>query len=447
MIRGWSRDWNYFLISMSLWCFMPEIRRLLDWRSGAFSSIQILSLVPLLSVLPLLFFCLKKDRLARLSPALRFFALAWLVAYSYGMVVGVLNGAVAASVYSFASFIIPVIGGVWIATQELAPAATLRRLAGITLSLGGIVGVYGVIQFISPPPWDVLWVLSANMQNVGPPEPFMMRVFSTLNSPGPNADFLAIVLVLGLSGIGLRAIYMWPLMASIAAALTLTLVRSAWIGLVMGIVAYLVFSPRRWRTLPMIAVFAMLATFLVVSLPTVLGDDTGGSQIVSRLQTFSDLGHDGSALDRQGEIANTFQTGNQNPLGTGLGQIGSAAKLATSDQEGAALDSGFLARFSELGYPGFFLYIIVIFGTAATLAKRLFTSASRCSVEDRVALATSLALCVVVLAFEAAGDSYNGIVGLFAWLAIGSGLHWQFNALATKGRIRTSRFAGKRMAA
>jgi len=41
----------------------------------------------------------------------------------------------------------------------------------------------------------------------------MMRVFSTLNSQGPCADFLAIALVLGLSGIGLRAVYMWPLMA------------------------------------------------------------------------------------------------------------------------------------------------------------------------------------------------------------------------------------------
>src|ERR1039458_393789 len=116
-MRGWSRDWNYFLISMSLWCFMPEIRRLIDWRSGAFASIQILSLVPLLSVLPLLFFCLKKDRLARLSPTLRFFAIAWLIAFTYAMVVGVLGGAVAAAVYSYASFVIPVIGGVWIATQ------------------------------------------------------------------------------------------------------------------------------------------------------------------------------------------------------------------------------------------------------------------------------------------------------------------------------------------
>jgi len=29
---------------------------------------------------------------------------------------------------------------------------------------------------------------------------------------------------------------------------------------------------------------------------------------------------------------------------------------------------------------------------------------------DRVAIATSAALCVVILALEAAGDSYNGII-------------------------------------
>jgi putative inorganic carbon (HCO3(-)) transporter len=447
MMPGWSRDWKYALFSLSLWCFMPEVRRLLDWHSGAFESIQVLSLVPLLSVLPLLFVCLKPDRLARLSPTFRFFALAWVAAFTYALFVGVLSGNATAALYSYASFTIPVIGGLWIATQELAPAETLRRLSTIVLSLAGVVGLYGVFQFISPPPWDVLWVVSANMQSVGPPEPFMMRVFSTLNSQGPCADFLAIALVLGLSRIGLRTVFMWPLVASVAAALTLTLVRSAWIGLVAGIVAYVVFSPRRFRTLPVIAIFAVLSAFLVVSLPTLLGDEQGGSQVVSRLQTFDDLGHDSSSLDRQSEIAGAFDSANRNPLGSGLGQVGSAAKLTSIDQEGSALDSGYLARFYELGYLGFVLYLIVIVGSLLTLIARLISSAGRCEIGDRVAIATSAALCVAVLALEAAGDSYGGIIGLFAWLAIGSGLHWQFNPLAKKQSLRTSRSLRTRVTA
>ena len=439
MIRGWSREWIVFLVSMALWCFMPEVRRLLDWRSGAFSSVQILSLVPLLSVLPLLLFAFKKDRLARLSPALKFFALAWLIANAYALFVGLFVGNGSSAVYEFLSFMIPVIAGVWIGTQELPPAATMKRLGAISLVFGGIVGIYGVLQFISPPPWDVLWVQSANWTSVGPPEPFMMRVFSTLNSQGPAADYLAIVLVFGLAGAGLRPVFMWPMMASIAASLGLTLVRSAWIGLVAGVVAYLVFSPRRLRTLPIVALMALMLTFLVSSLPTLLGDSTGGSQITSRLNTFGDLGHDSSALDRQGEIAEAFDAANRNPMGGGLGLVGSAAKLSSSDTEGRALDSGYLARFYELGYLGTVLYFVVIIGTLCTLVKRLIASAGRFDLNDRVAIATAAALCVVILALEAAGDSYGGITGLYAWLAIGAGLHWQFNPLAHKGKIGGSR--------
>jgi hypothetical protein len=390
-------------------------------------------------VLPLLFFCLKKERLSRVSPTFRFFALTWLAAFTYALGVGILAGSGTAAIYSYASFIVPVIVGLWITTQELAPAATLRRLATILLCLGGVVGVYGLVQFVVAPPWDTLWVISADMQSIGPALPFMMRVFSTLNSQGPCADFLAIALVLGLSGIGLRAIYMWPLMAAISAALALTLVRSAWLALVAGIIAYLLCSPRRLRALPMIAIFALFTAFLVVSLPALLGDDGGGTQIVSRLQTFDDLGHDSSSLDRQSEIAQAFDTANRNPLGGGLGLVGSAAKLTSADQEGTALDSGFLARFLELGYIGFALYLVVIFGSLATLITRLIASAGRTEVGDRVAIATSAALCVVVLALEAAGDSYNGIIGLLAWLAIGTGLHWNFGKLTVKTLMRKPR--------
>jgi hypothetical protein len=230
---------------------------------------------------------------------------------------------------------------------------------------------------------------------------------------------------------------MWPLMTVIAAALTLTLVRSAWLALVVGVVVYVITSPRRMRTIPMIAGFALVASFLVVSLPALLGADSrASSQIVDRIQTLSDIGHDGSALERQGEIDDTWAAANDNPIGGGLGLIGAASKLSDNSTYGRVLDSGYLSRFLELGYLGTALYAVVIVGSFIVLLIRIFASSGRCDVADRVAIASSAALCAVVLSFEAAGDSYYGIVGLVAWLAIGTGFHWQFNFLAKKSLLR-----------
>jgi putative inorganic carbon (HCO3(-)) transporter len=433
VIRSWSKDWQYFLLCLSLWCFVPELRRLLDWRSGSFSSVQFLSLLPLFSVIPLLFWALRKERFARLSPPLKLFGFAWLLGNSYALLIGFLAGNGMAALYDYLDFVIPVMAGIWIATQDLEPAETLRRLATIVVVLGGIVGVYGVIQFISPPPWDVLWVVSAHMDSVGPPEPFMMRVFSTINSQGVCAEFFAVALIFGLSSRNVRAIFSWPLMGAIAAALVLTLVRSSWIGLVVGLVVYLILSPRRLKVLPVVAAFACIIAFLVVSLPTM----RGGDQIVERLATFTDLGHDASALDRQAEITAAFGSASSNPVGGGLGLVGAAAKLiATNNEDGVALDSGFLARFYELGYLGFAAYILVIFGTLFTLLIRLGISAGQVKADDRNAIAASVAMCVTMLTFEFGGDTYGGMIGVFAWLAIGTGFHWTFNSLGSKTLAR-----------
>jgi len=60
------------------------------------------------------------------------------------------------------------------------------------------------------------------------PLPFAMRVFSTLNSPGPAADFFALTMLLTLPLLRLRNIWTWPLFAALGAALLLTLIREAW---------------------------------------------------------------------------------------------------------------------------------------------------------------------------------------------------------------------------
>ena len=48
------------------------------------------------------------------------------------------------------------------------------------LAWGGmIMGAYGVLQYLSPPPWDVAWMRAAEIASVGQPSPRQVRVFGT----------------------------------------------------------------------------------------------------------------------------------------------------------------------------------------------------------------------------------------------------------------------------
>ena len=44
-------------------------------------------------------------------------------------------------------------------------------------------GLYGFLQYLDPPIWDRYWMAYTTIASIGQPEPYMVRVFSTLNAP------------------------------------------------------------------------------------------------------------------------------------------------------------------------------------------------------------------------------------------------------------------------
>jgi putative inorganic carbon (HCO3(-)) transporter len=419
----WSREWIYFAAIVVAWSFIPLIRRLLDFRNGAFNPVQVTSLIPFVMMIPLAFFFLKKGRLARLSPALRIFSIVWGVTFLYGLLVAVAFGEIAAAAFEFIQYILPAFAAIWLATQDLPMNRTLSRLAVIILPCAGIAALYGIVQWVNPPPWDVMWVQGSEFTSVGPPLPFQMRLFSSLNSPG------------------FRSVWTWPFVASMGAALLLTLVREAWIAVLVGVTAYLVLSPKRAATFPSIVVFIVLIGFLVTSLPAMLGSGPDSDVITSRISTLGDVSHDTSALTRQAEISDALSAGLENPIGSGLGAIGAASRLTANPQSvtGNVLDSGYLARFIELGWLGILGYLFVCLGAPAVFVVGL--SNKNMGPEAKVTLATATAMCVALVWGDAAGDTHLGVEGFFFWIAIGIGsLALQSAAKApSRSRIRSLR--------
>jgi hypothetical protein len=176
--------------------------------------------------------------------------------------------------------------------------------------------------------------------------------------------------------------------------------------------------------LPSVAIFAVLLVFLVSSLPALMGSGANSDIIASRLATFGDVDHDGSALDRKGEFGDALTRSMVNPVGSGLGTVGAAAKLGANAQSstiGDALDSGYFARLVELGWLGVIAYIGVVIGGPIALGYALFRPGSSASVDVKVAGATAITLCAALVWGDAANDAHLGLDGFFFWIALGLG--------------------------
>jgi hypothetical protein len=200
------------------------------------------------------------------------------------------------------------------------------------------------------------------------------------------------------------------------------MIREAWVGLVVGVVTYLALSPRRLTALPSLAAFAVVIVVLVGSLPSFLGSGPSSDVISQRIATLGDVSHDESALTRQTEISDALTKGLANPIGEGLGQIGAAAKLGSNPQSdiGNVLDSGYLSRLLELGWPGVIGYLFVTLGGPTVLTVRLLR-AKDVDADVKVVGMTAVAMCAALAWGDAANDTHLGLEGFFFWLALGLG--------------------------
>jgi hypothetical protein len=154
-------------------------------------------------------------------------------------------------------------------------------------------------------------------------------------------------------------------------------------------------------------------------LPAFLGAGQNSDVITSRISTLGDVSHDDSALARSGEIQDSIQAGLANPLGGGLGNVGSSSALSAnpSSASGNNLDSGYLARLLELGWLGFAGYLFVVIGSAVAIAAGMARS------EQPEWKAVAVAICAALIWSDAAGDVHLGLAGLFFWIAVGFGMH------------------------
>ncbi|MBX9928892.1 MAG: hypothetical protein K2X99_08265, partial [Gemmatimonadaceae bacterium] len=223
-----------------------------------------------------------------------------------------------------------------------------------------ILAAYGIYQFVRLPAWDAAWLQAARMNSVGPAIPFAFRVFGSLNTPGP---FALVLLVVILASLGLKSRFQWVSLTLGVVAILLTRVRSSWVVFPIGLVVLQFGSslrklPKQW--LIIIAVGALV-------LPVLNLADSRGS-VLRRIMSLSDISEDRSFQRR---VALTRGFANEivdRAEGNGLGATGGASKLK-SEVGVRSLDNGVLEVLFTLGWLGGMLYysgFVILVGRVMT---------------------------------------------------------------------------------
>src|SRR3954469_9763712 len=151
------------------------------------------------------------------------------------------------------------------------------------------------------------------MDSIGRPAPFEVRIFGTLNSPGPYADMLAVSLLVALGASGRL-----PWLAGMPAVveLLLSLGRAAWVGFAAGLFMLLAKMDMSKRA----KLIAVVVLTIVTALP-LLSVEQVATTVSTRIETMvgGEAKEDQSYKDRVHFFQTFVMDALSNPFGTGIG--------------------------------------------------------------------------------------------------------------------------------
>ncbi|MGF6758815.1 hypothetical protein [Paraburkholderia sp. GAS42] len=417
-------------LGFTCWVFFlsAELRRIGDFFAGGFNPVSTIMVAPLacaaISGLALItdMKILGQRRAMPLALVLSALLYTWLI--------GVTRAGFSAATFALATAIFPALVGFrMVATWREYP--DYQRVLLNTFIFGAILmGVYGIYQFISPPPWDVFWHVASGMTSEGEPVPFGLRISSTMNSSGPFANTALVCILMALAGKGKLRVA-----ASIALpALMFTSVRSAWGGLLLGLIYPVMMLDGRSR----MRLIAGIVACVVICLPVTMIDEVS-KNFGSRLGTVQNLGEDNSYQVRAAMYSSFMTRALTDISGQGFGTTGTASKLADNGSEViAVLDSGLMEVPYTMGWPGTLLYVAGI----ATLITRAF-AASRARPHDRFAV-SGVGIAVAIVAMMIFSNTLAGMTGMFFFIGVlmpVNGLRYAREAEAAARRAAAKRRA------
>jgi hypothetical protein len=394
------------------WFLAPFVRRVVDYGVGTYTESSLIIATPyfvgLVGIVGLLRVLTEEQRGVRQA-----FWLA-MVAMIYGAALGLVVNGPSAMVIGALDWGAPIVlAALLIVDWKQYPRYREVVLRTLVVAMG-VLGLYGIYQFLFLPPWDKMWMDSIDMTSIGRAVPGGFRAFGTLNSPLP----FGLALLVGL--LGLFAVrgqgLLWSVMATLSAvpalvALLLTQSRTAWGAAVVGLLYIMIRAHGRSRRA--IVVYLLLAT--AASAPILLFQPVA-QEVGVRMESLGSLEDDGSAEARMSHYQGAIPLILTYPTGGGFGSLGRGGRIGGGVIGGSTLDSGVLSIFFTLGWFGTLIYLLAL----GLLGLWAWRAASRDPGGDRFpVVATSIA--VAILSASPLGNTFAEVGGVYMWgfLALG----------------------------
>lgn len=360
----------YISFTWWLWFITPWLRRVIDYRSGWDGSGVILTapfLVTLITLITFIQWLPRSYRIGGLPLAIAIFSI------TYGFLIGTVNNPLGISLRALLDWLTPVVFAFHLFVNW-RNYPKYRQTLQTTFMWGLLItGIYGIVQYLVAPEWDRFWIIQTRLVTNGTPEPLGIRVFSTMNSPGPFANVLLAGLLILLTNDNFLRV---PASVVGYLAFLLSLVRSAWMGWFIGLLSLL--SSLKPRLQMQLFVTIIVMALCVVPLATI---EPFAEIIGDRLESLTNAKKDTSFNERselyERNLAIAFSSG----LGNGIG-----SKYFVNEKgllQEVTLDSGILDVFFTLGWFGAVPYlggiILAVYNllTSAEGRSDAFASASR----------------------------------------------------------------------
>jgi hypothetical protein len=397
---------EYFL-ELVIWLFLitPFIRRIVDLHAG-YVSVNLLMLAPYttssLAIIIAINQLVKTNNFKFQLP----FVMAF-VTIIYGLVIALFEGDLFAGTFEAITWFAPISVGLLIAMD---PSLYDRYRIVFVRSLiygFGLISCYGIFQFVAPPNWDADWMINSQMVSIGLPKPFLVRVFSTMNSPASfaqDAVFGALV-VLPLRGVKLKYIAL----VLIGVAVLLSMARTAWLGFAAGLIFILLVSDSAKMRNDVIVAFGAI----VLAIPILLSVPQVNNVLSDRLSSFSSLQSDNSYDDRLKEYSDFLNISIiEEPLGGGFGSAGVRSayvdKGTTNEVDGAPIQIG-----DTLGVVCGTIYlaaILMVFVSCLKIAKEF---------KDNKFIVSCAAVPFAAIIMLSGANVTVGECGIYFWICVG----------------------------
>ncbi len=368
-----------------LWFFSPFVRRVIDYAAGGYNPTPFPLLAPLVvTILFAITVVRYGNRLTR--PPFSGIGLA-MIGVAIGFVVGLPN----LTAVTLLEALMEWMGPLLLCFHLLALPSLYekhRRVSLIVFALAAsAMGAYGIYQYFVLPPWDRMWMIGSEMASIGFPYPQQVRVFSTLNSPGPFGMVMAALLLVVFADKKL-----WTQIAIVPGYIgwLLAVVRASWIGWLVG-VAFAIFTTHGAMRRRLI--YTLVFTGLL-AVPIILQTSAISETVGSRMETLENLEQDGSFQGRVGQYSELVSMVAKNPIGRGIGTI--------------YFDSGWVTIFYQLGLVGGLFYCA---GLLYLVRDAWRTWRAPTDTFSKFALATGSMLLFLMLA----GSQQVGPVGCLMW--------------------------------